>query len=46
VSGLLAVKTKSKGVRAFEVRSPLQSAAVEYGSSFSRAVEIDLPDHR
>jgi len=46
VGGLLAVKAKSKGVRAFEVRSPLQSAAVEYGSSFSRAVELDLPDHR
>lgn len=46
VGGLLAVKAKSKGVRAFEVRSPLQSAAVEYGSSFSRAVELDLPGHR
>ena len=33
-------------MRAFEVRSPLQSAALEYGSSFSRAVELDLPDHR
>jgi len=46
VGGLLAVKAKSKGVRVFEVRSPLQSAAVKYGSSFSRAVELDLPDHR
>ena len=46
VSGLLAVKAKSEGVRAFVVRSPLQFPAVEYGSSFSRAVELDLPDHR
>lgn len=46
VSGLLAVKAGSKGVRVFEVRSPLQSAALKYGSSFSRAVELDLPDHR
>jgi len=46
VNGLLAVKAKGDGVRAFEVPSPLQSAAVEYGSSFSRAVELDLPDHR
>jgi len=46
VGGLLAVKAKSKGVRAFEVRSPLQSAALKYGSSFSRAVELDLPGHR
>jgi len=46
VSGLLAVKAKNKEVRIFEVRSPLQSAALEYGSSFSRAVELDLPDHR
>jgi len=46
VGGLLAVKAKSKRVRASEVRSPLQFPAVEYGSSFSRAVELDLPDHR
>jgi len=46
VGGLLAVKAKSERVRASEVRSPLQFPAVEYGSSFSRAVELDLPDHR
>jgi len=46
VSGLLAVKAKNKAVRAFEVRSPLQSSAADYGSSFSRAVELDLPDHQ
>jgi len=46
VGGLLAVKAKSDGVRAFAVRSPLQFPAVEYGSSFSRAIELDLPDHQ
>ena len=46
VGGLLAVKAKSDGVQAFVVRSPLQFPAVEYGSSFSRAVELDLLDHR
>lgn len=44
--GLLAVKPKGKGVRAVAVPSPLQDAATEYGSSFSRAVELALPDHR
>jgi len=45
-SGLLAVKAKCDDVRAFAVSSPLQYSAMEYGSSFSRAVELDLPDHR
>ena len=45
-SGLLAVKAIDKGVRTFAVPSPLQYPAMEYGSSFSRAVELDLPDHR
>ena len=46
VGGLLAVKAKNDAVRSFEVRSPLQSSACDYGSSFSRAVELDLPDHQ
>jgi enamine deaminase RidA (YjgF/YER057c/UK114 family) len=46
VSGLLAVKAKSEGVIASVVQSPLQFPAVEYGSSFSRAVELNLPDHQ
>ena len=45
VSGLLAVKTKSEDVTASVVQSPLQFSAVRYGSSFSRAVELSLPDH-
>ena len=28
------------------IDSPLQGSATEYGSSFSRAVEVDLGDHR
>jgi enamine deaminase RidA (YjgF/YER057c/UK114 family) len=46
VSGLLAVKAKEETVRAIAVPSPLQCAAREYGSSFSRAVELVMPDHR
>jgi enamine deaminase RidA (YjgF/YER057c/UK114 family) len=30
----------------FAVQSPKQSDALEYGSSFSRAAEIAMPDHR
>ena len=46
VSGLLAVKAKDETVRAIAVPSPLQGAAREYGSSFSRAVELVMPDQR
>jgi len=46
LSGLIAVKSDHEGVKAFEVPSPLQSSAVRYGSSFSRAVELGLPDLR
>ncbi|MCP4260958.1 MAG: translation initiation inhibitor [Planctomycetes bacterium] len=46
VGALLAVKAKSEGVMASAVKSPLQSPALEYGSSFSRAVELDLSDHQ
>jgi enamine deaminase RidA (YjgF/YER057c/UK114 family) len=46
LSGLIAVKSEDEGVRAFEVPSPLQSPALQYGSSFSRAVELELPDLR
>lgn len=43
--GLLAVKPKGKTVQVAAVPSPLQDAATEYGSSFSRAVELSLLDH-
>jgi len=47
VAGLLAVQEKTRGhLRAFAVPSPLQCQALEYGSSFSRAVEIATPGSR
>jgi len=46
VSGAIAMKPKHAGVRAFAVPSPLQCPALDYRSSFSRAVEIEYPDHR
>ena len=46
VAGLLAAKPKNGCMKACPVPSPLQCPALDYGSSFSRAVEMDLPDHR
>ncbi len=46
VSGLIAVKTEAHDVTMLEVPSPMQSPAPQYGSSFSRAVELELPDLR
>jgi enamine deaminase RidA (YjgF/YER057c/UK114 family) len=46
VAGLVALEPKSSEVSVFQVSSPLQSSAHDYGSSFSRAVEVDCPDHR
>lgn len=43
-AGLMAVEAKS--ATASVVPSPLQSSATNYGSSFSRAVELSMPDHR
>lgn len=45
-AGLLAARSKNGHVTARALPSPLQRPALEYGSSFSRAVELDLPDHR
>ena len=45
-AGLLAAKPKNGCMKAMPVPSPLQCPAIDYGSSFSRAVELDLPDHR
>ncbi|HHH76128.1 MAG TPA: hypothetical protein ENL03_03785, partial [Phycisphaerae bacterium] len=45
--GLVAFKPNNgSDVRTFVVPSPLQSSARDYGSSFSRAVEVQMPDHR
>jgi enamine deaminase RidA (YjgF/YER057c/UK114 family) len=46
IGGLLAVKGKREAVQATAVPSPLQPPAMEYGSSFSRAVELVLLDCR
>ena len=46
IADLLAVRPKSEQARVFAVQSPLQGSALEYRSSFSRAVELELPTHR
>jgi len=46
IAGLIAMESKGGDVKAVEVSSPLQSPASGYGSSFSRAVELTVPDHR
>lgn len=46
VAGALAIRPKQERVRIREVFSPLQCSATEYRSSFSRAVEMEFPDHR
>jgi enamine deaminase RidA (YjgF/YER057c/UK114 family) len=45
-AGALAIRPKHPGVRIEEVGSPLQCPAVDYRSSFSRAVELAFPDRR
>ncbi len=46
VSALLAVKPKHDSVKVFAVPSPLQCPALDYKSSFARAVEIEQPGSR
>jgi enamine deaminase RidA (YjgF/YER057c/UK114 family) len=46
VADLLAVQPRGAGVSLLAVPSPLQCPALEYGSSFSRAVELALPGQR
>lgn len=46
VAGLLAARPRNGCMTARALPSPLQCPALDYGSSFSRAVELDLPDHR
>ncbi|MBW8017423.1 MAG: translation initiation inhibitor [Planctomycetes bacterium] len=46
VTDLFAVKPKTGHVKISEVESPLQCSATDYRSSFSRAIEVALPDHR
>lgn len=46
IADAYAVQPRDESVQAFAVPSPLQCPALEYGSSFSRAVELKMPDHR
>lgn len=46
VADLLAVEPKKGGVTLAAIPSPLQCPALEYGSSFSRAVELAVPGER
>lgn len=46
VADLMAVQPKSPDFKLRPVPSPLQCPALEYGSSFSRAVEMTQPGHR
>lgn len=46
MAGLVAVPRAGGLVKAFPVASPLQCPAIDYGSSFSRAVEVDSPGLR
>jgi enamine deaminase RidA (YjgF/YER057c/UK114 family) len=46
VAGLVALQPKNLAVTVAQISSPLQSSARDYGSSFSRAVEVTGPDHR
>ena len=46
VCALLAVKPKHDRVKVFAVPSPLQCPAIDYKSSFARAIEIDRPGSR
>lgn len=46
VTGLMAIKPKNGSVNIQAVASPLQCPALDYKSSFSRAVEISSPNCR
>ncbi len=46
VAGAVAIKKKSDEIEFEMLPSPLQCKAYDYGSSFSRAVEVKLKDHR
>lgn len=46
LAGVLAVRPKHAGITITAVPSPLQCPALDYRSSFSRAVELGFPDYR
>jgi enamine deaminase RidA (YjgF/YER057c/UK114 family) len=45
-TGLFAFQSKTDAVSACAVESPMQCPAPDYASSFNRAVELTMPDHR
>jgi enamine deaminase RidA (YjgF/YER057c/UK114 family) len=45
IAQLLVVSPKNKNVEAHSINSPLQCPALNYKSSFSRAVKLGAPDH-
>jgi enamine deaminase RidA (YjgF/YER057c/UK114 family) len=46
LAGALAVRPKHAGVKITVVPSPFQCSALEYRSSFSRAMELEFPSRR
>ena len=46
MADVLAIRPKRSDVRIFAVPSPLQCSALDYRSSFSRAVEVVTPELR
>ena len=46
VADVYAVQPHANNVKITAVPSPLQCPALKYGSSFSRAVEVEMPDYR
>lgn len=46
VCNAVAIRPKDDRMKIQALPSPLQCPALDYGSSFSRAVEIAVPDHR
>lgn len=45
-SAFIALKGAANRGKVFEIESPLQCGAPKYGSSFSRAVEFDMPNYK
>lgn len=47
IASIFAIKAKNKcGIKIRSINSPLQNPPSEYGSYFSRAIEIAWPNHR
>ena len=46
IADAYAIAPRGEGITVTPLPSPLQCPALDYGSSFSRAIEIDAGDHR